>query len=79
MSSTTSPLSSLFFSYGLTDGFEVAQYYRVRHLNAEAVNLERRTEKCQHAELRRSVSWPLDANARHVEFSVIVVVIYTAE
>jgi len=36
------PLLSLLFSYDLTEGFEVAQYYRVRHLDTEAVNLEGR-------------------------------------
>jgi hypothetical protein len=63
----------------LTEGFEVAQYYRVRHLDTEAVTPEGRTEKCPHAAQHRSSSWPLDANARRVGFSVIVVVIYTVE
>jgi len=72
------PLPSLLFSYDLTEGFEVAQHYRVRHMDTEAVNLEGR-QKCPHAALQRSMSWPLEANARRVGFSVIVVVIYRAE
>lgn len=51
----------------------------MRHLDTEAVTLEGMTEKCQHAVLHRSMSWPLEANARHVGLSVIVVVIYRAE
>ena len=51
----------------------------MRHLDTEAVTLEGRTEKCPHAALHRSMSWPLEANARRVGFSVIVVVIYRAD
>jgi len=71
-------LLSLLFSYDLTEGFEVAQYYRVRHLDT-GCQPRGETEKCPHAALQRSMSWPLEANACRVGFSVIVVVIYRAE
>ena len=46
------------------------------HLDTEAAALEGRTEKCPNVAQHRSLSWPPEANMRHVGFSVIVVVIY---